>query len=253
MEDNKISTKNTKNELFEANQSLLQELENRSNKSIAQEKNLSNKIETVSKATKTTSQDIIHKISDLKIGINASLDELSKELVSQKEKLDTVQNAISIGSERLTYLYDIQENAETLELLILAQKQKKELFDVDMKSQKQELESEVSGTKLKWKKEKPEYEDAQKKQELSLRQRKKREEEEYQYQITIKKQKYADEYEAQKSSLERELNDKKTQTNLEIARRYEALKSQEDELKVGFNSAPYMSFEVEYDFQTQLF
>lgn len=58
MENNKISTKNTKNEIFDAYQSLLQELENHPNKSIVKEKDLSNKIETVSKASKNTSQDI---------------------------------------------------------------------------------------------------------------------------------------------------------------------------------------------------
>lgn len=149
----------------------------------------------------------------------------------QKEKLETVQSAIRIESERLKDLYDIQENAKTLEVLILAQKQKKELFEVEMQEKKQALDSEMSEKKHAWEKEKLVYENAQKEQEQALKQKRKREEEEYQYQMAIKVKKDADEYEAKKISLERDLGEKHNQAHLDISKKYEDLKKQDDDLK----------------------
>ena len=92
-----ITLKSTKAEMLGAYNKLIKEQENLLNRDRLEEKEDKTKIDKVEKATKNDKKDIIHKIADLKIDINSSLDDLSKNLVEEKIKLEERSEMIENG------------------------------------------------------------------------------------------------------------------------------------------------------------
>lgn len=52
--------------------------------------------------------------------------------MEERQKLETIQNAITIEEKRLTDLYGLSTNADALSALLLTQKELKEQFEKDM-------------------------------------------------------------------------------------------------------------------------
>ena len=226
-----ITPKSTKAEVLGAYNKLIKEQENLLSRDRLEEKEDSTKIDKVAKATKNDKKDIIHKIADLKIDINSSLDDLSKNLVEEKIKLDEIQEAKKIESGNLEDLYEIKTNAKTLEALLISQKKQKEVFEEEIERRKIELERDIADKKIKWDKEQEDHNIQEKEKIRLLKIEKAREEDEYHYKIKIRDQKDKDDYEQKKIKIERELEQKQKQVNDDIGRRLEAIKGQEEELK----------------------
>ena len=228
---NTITPKSTKAEVLGAYNKLIKEQENLLSRDRLEEKEDEAKIDKVVKATKNDKKDIIHKIADLKIDINNSLDDLSKNLVEEKIKLDEIQEAKKIESDNLNDLYEIKTNAKTLEALLILQKKQKEEFEKEIEQRKIELEKDIAAKKLRWEKEQDDHNIQEKEKERLLKIEKAREEDEYQYKIKIRDQKDKDDYEQKKIKIERELEQKQKQVNDDISQRLAAIKGQEEELK----------------------
>lgn len=231
MTKNTITPKSTKAEVLGAYNKLIKEQENLLSRDRLEEKEDEAKIDKVVKATKNDKKDIIHKIADLKIDINNSLDDLSKNLVEEKIKLDEIQEAKKIESDNLNDLYEIKTNARTLEALLISQKKQKEEFEKEIEQRKIELEKDIAAKKLRWDKEQDDHNIQEKEKARLLKIEKAREEDEYQYKIKIRDQKDKDDYEQKKIKIERELEQKQKQVNDDISQRLEVIKGQEEELK----------------------
>lgn len=226
----KPTIKNTKSEILTAYDELLKQVEK--NKSLrAQEQKGQMKSDIVQKASSEGAKDIIHKVTELKIQINETLENLGKNLLNERAKLSDLQEAIAIEQARIKDTHEIMVNANSLEALLLAQKKKKEEFEQWIEAEKEKFRSEMTEKKSTWAKEKREYEELQKdKVELQKKERK-RQEEEYEYQRKILEQKDNDEYQLKKQLLERELEDRKKKLEEEFALRESAISAQEQELK----------------------
>ena len=231
MMKNNITPKSTKAEVLGAYNKLIKEQENLLNRDRLEEKEDESKIDKVVKATKNDKKDIIHKIADLKIDINNSLDDLSKNLVEEKIKLDEIQEAKKIELDSLKDLYEIKTNAKTLEALLILQKKQKEEFEEEIGQRKIELEKEIADKKIKWEKEQEDHCIQEKEKIRLLKIDKAREEDEYHYKIKIRDQKDKDDYEQKKIKIERELEQKQKQVNDDISQRLEVIKGQEEELR----------------------
>lgn len=225
----KPTIKNTKSEILTAYDELLKQVEK--NKSLrAQEQKVQMKSDIVQRASSEGAKDIIHKVTELKIQINETLENLGKNLLNERAKLSDLQEAIAIEQARIKDTHEIMINANSLEALLLAQKKKKEEFEQWIEAEKEKFRSEMAEKKTFWAKEKQEYEQAQKDKVELQKKEWKRQEEEYEYQRKILEQKDNDEYQLKKQLLERELEDRRKKLEEEFALRESAISAQEQEL-----------------------
>jgi hypothetical protein len=226
----KVSSKNNKNEILEAYNALLEEVEGRNDNDRVKTQKRESEKEVVAVAQGNTKSDIIHQIADLKVGIGNSLDELSKKLIIERDKLANLQEASNIATRELEEMHNIVANANSLEALILANRRKQEEFEALKIESQNALQKEMLEKKEAWAKEQQEYALRKKEQEELYKKEIKRQEEEYEYQRKLKEQKDADQYEVNKINLERLLEEKRQKVEKELLEREALLASREQEL-----------------------
>jgi len=236
-----VSVKSTKNEILEAYETLLKQVqEEKANvpKKVQEEKQ---KTEVLTKVSETSHDGIVKNISNLKIALNTSLDQLGSNLAVEFKKLEEIRSAISVEKKNLEDLYSLSANTDSLAAMLLVQKEKREGFDrkmqeeefafsQKMKLEKETFESEIKNIRELWKAEK-QRQDLEEKEYLGeLKKQRKREEDEYSYGLKISRQKEEDAYLSEKLRLEKELSDKKQLFEQEMAKREDLVKSAENEL-----------------------
>jgi hypothetical protein len=237
-----LSTKSTKNEILKAYNDLMKKVETQKEDNPKAEKEKTEKNEIVQKASGHSVDKIIKEIASLKLEIAGSLDKVEDSLLTEFKKLREVQEAIAIEKKQLEDLYGISANADSFAAMILAQKEKKELFEREMAEKKESLENDLSKRKHQleeeieqkraaWAKEKKEKEEERKEQEQDLKKSRVREEEEYAYNLTTKRKKEENEYNAKKSAQEKELGERKAAFEKEIKEREENILAREQEYK----------------------
>jgi hypothetical protein len=225
----KPTSKNTKNEILDAYEEILQELnKTKSNKSDQQKIQANNNI--VEQSTSQNSKDIIHQIATLKLQVNQSLEDLGKDLLAEREKLAYLQKSIELQESHLKAVHDITTNANSLEALLLAQQRKKEEFEEWISSAKDKFTLEMSEKKTLWNKEQQEHELAQKEKKDLQKKEWQRLEEEYNYKQKISKQQDEDQYKQNKLCQERELAEKVKIVEFECVLRESAILAKEQEL-----------------------
>ncbi len=140
-----------------------------------------------------------------------------------------MQQAATEEARILDELYGVQAEADSLAALVQAQKGRRPpsrrrwnneaSFDEDMSEKRQY-----------WKKEQEEFDLAKKERDAQLKKDRLREEEEYSYNLQLARKKDADEYEATKTALEKELSTKKSALEKDWSEREAVLSSREEEL-----------------------
>lgn len=206
----KPSNSNTKAEILKAYDELLKVLQDEKSQNTALRQEIEQKRKTVSNVVEQTkikggaTQSIQH-IREL---LNHQLDKIEDGISKEQEKFEDLQKAISIEKETLENLYKVKAEAESLEALVITNRQAKENLDKEMNERKQALLEQIEETKLGWK----------------------REEEEYQYKIKIQRRNDEDAYKEKKAKLEKDLTDRKTEFEKSISDREKAVAEQEDEM-----------------------
>jgi len=214
-----LSTKNTKNEILDAYNELLEKIQSEKKTDLKVEKDRNEKTETIKNAGMINYESIIKNISELKLQLGNALDSLEDSMVKEFKKLSNLQEAINIETKNIEEIYQIKQNADTLEALLAAQKLKKLDFDDEMNSKK-----------ILWDKEQKEWEAKIKETDEQQKKSKKREEEEYKYNLDISRKKEQDIYHEKKTLLEKELVEKKNAFERSISDREAAIVSKEEEL-----------------------
>ena len=225
-----LSTKNTKNEILAAYDELLQKVQESKTEEPKklQEKQ---KQETIVKhAEGLTYENIVKNLSNLKIELSASLDKLGEQLVTEFKKFEELQQAIQLEKKSLDDLYQLSANADSLSVMLLAQKEKKAQFEEEIAAKRAKFEEEMIQTQLQWKKLQEETLTKQKEEAEAIKKAKQREEEDYQYTLKLTRKKEADLYEEKKSKLEKELAEKKALFEKEFADREAKINNAETEL-----------------------
>ena len=225
-----VGTKNTKNEILAAYEELLQKAQESKTDEPkkVQEKQLQ---ETVLKNAATSSYEgIVKNISNLKIELSSSLDKLGDKFVSEFKKFEELQQAIQLEKKNLEDLYQLSANADSLSVMLLVQKEKKQLYEDEMTNMKLKFEEEMSKIRLQWKKDQEETVQKMKEEAEMLQKNRKREEEDFQYNLKLTRKKESDIYEEEKSKFEKELVDKKAMYDSEFANREATIRNAESEL-----------------------
>jgi len=193
-----ISARSTKQEILDAYNKVLKQLDDQGNMGLQQEKETKENIELVDRAVKSNSnENIIEELVKLKLNINQELNKLSEKIFSEFSRLETIRKAINLEQKHLGELYGIKETANSFAALISAHDKKKK-----------ELEDEIEKETLFWHKKKGNLAEEFDSSKQALEKQRKHEEEEYKYNTELERCREKDAYEMKKTVKEKELFDR---------------------------------------------
>ncbi|NVN91888.1 MAG: hypothetical protein HXX11_14975 [Desulfuromonadales bacterium] len=235
----KLSTTNTKQEMLDAYNDLLTQMESKRESDATPEQKVAEKAvkQVVEVADALTTDGIIRNISDLKVEVGKVLADLSDRLEQEAGRYSSVKRAIAEKESELADIYEIQKAASSLSALIEAQNLKKEEYESDMASRKEALIREIDETRQEWQKEKAQRVAEMKEQEAVEAKKRTREKEEFEYNLQRERQTVRDEFEKEKAGLaeekallDREIALRREQAEREFTEREQAIARQEQEL-----------------------
>ncbi len=228
----KLSLSNTKQEMLEAYQTVLKQLEAQKEAELRPEKKLEEKKtkEVLQVAESLSSEGVAREISNLKIETSKTLAQISDRLEEEVNKFRAVQNAITLKEKELQELYEIEKSAVTLAALIESQNQKREAFESEMAEKKEALSQEIEALRAQREQEKKEYEEEIKERDMIEKKRREREKDDYEYSFKREQKLSKDKFEDEKSKLEKEIQVKKEQMENELKVREKVIADREEEL-----------------------
>lgn len=226
-----VSGKSTKNEILKAYNELLAKIKYEKPLDRQEEGKKEKEGRIVKDASQNSTEKIVKGLAEIKLEIGNSLDTLEERLISEFKKLTELQQAIEIEQKDLENIHEIKVCADGLAALLQAQKEKRLQFEREMEEKKNIFETEMAQKRLQWKKEQDDFELSRKEKDLRLKKEREREEEEYTYALQLKRKKDNDSYEAKRSALEKELNEKRATVERELSDREAFLSSKEKELE----------------------
>lgn len=229
--EQKPSMTNTKAEILAAYTELMKKKEAENSKHPKEEKAEKQKEETVKTATALSAEGIVKGLADMKLNISVSIDKIEDTLLHEFQKLEKLQQAIGYESAYLEELYGIKANADSLAILLTANKEKKQAFETDMEQRKTIFDEIMQEKKQGWDKEQKEREQKWKEEESDRKKVISREEEEYKYAKTLNRKKEEDEYQAKKTAQEKELVEKKQTVEKALEEREKNVAAKEQELE----------------------
>ncbi|MBI4454836.1 MAG: hypothetical protein HY644_02945 [Acidobacteria bacterium] len=231
-EAKKISMTSTKQEMLDAYNTLLKQLQEKRQTELKPEQRVEEKKvrEAIKVADSLSTEGVVKEISSLRLEVGKMLAQLSDRLEEEVHKYQGIQQAFEIKQQELKEVYEIERSAATLAALIEAQRQKQEGFEAEMASRKEALQSEIDMMRAEWKKEK-ELRDLELKEQLAAEaKRREREKEEYQYVFKREQRLTKDSFEDEKARLEKDIALKKEAMEKELAEREKVLSRREEEL-----------------------
>jgi len=166
----------------------------------------------------------------MKIELSSFLDKPGDKFVYEFKKFEELQQAIQIEKKTLEDLYQLSATTDSLSVMLLAQREKKQQYEEEMASLKSKFEEDMAQTRLQWKKQQEETNEKLKEDADTLKKNRLRDEEDYQYTQKLTRKKETDLYEEKKSKLEKDLADKKSSFEKEFAEREAKIKMGESEL-----------------------
>lgn len=227
--EKEISGKNSKSELLEAYNELLEKVKKQSTTDRKIEKETEQKAETVRSASLNSDEKIVKNIADLKLTIGSSLDKIEEALMTEYKKLTQLQESIKIENKNLLELYEITSNAHSLAALVQAQKEKNLQFEQEMDTRQSEFDMMMKERKQLWEKEQKEKEQTSKELALQLNKQSQRQEEDYQYNLLLSRKKEQDAFDAKKETKEKELAEKILTVEKNLAEREQVILTKEKE------------------------
>lgn len=228
---NKPTMSNTKKEILAAYSELLKRKLETEIKHPKEEKAEKQKTEIIKTAGDHSAEGIVKGLAGIKLDIVSSIDKIEESLLKEFQKLKKLQEAIQFESDNLEDLYGIRANADSLAVLIAANREKKAEFEIEMKAKKDDFEENIRGQKREWIKEQKERDEKWKEEDALRKKALKREEEEYQYELITTRKKEEDAYHNKKETQERELIQKRAIVEKELAEREKIVTEKEQELE----------------------
>jgi hypothetical protein len=228
----KLTLSNTKQEMLEAYQTVLKQLEAQRESELKPEKRLEEKKakEVIQVAESLSSEGIAKEISHLKIETGKTLAQISDRLEEEINKFKAVQSAIVLKERELQELYEIEKSAVTLAALVETQNQRRQAFELEMSEKKEALNQEIEALRAEREKEKKEYEEETKERDSLEKKKRDRDKEEYEYSFKREQKLTKDKFEDERAKLEKEVHLKKEQMEAELKLREKAVVEREEEL-----------------------
>lgn len=231
-ESKKLTLTSTKQEMLQAYNALVKELETRQEGELKPEKKIEEKKnrEAVQVAESLMAEGVGKEIAALKLEIGKTLTGIADQLEGEMSRFAAIRNAIAAKEKELAELYEIEKSAMSLAALIEAQNQKRQEFLSEMEEKKGSLRQDIETTRDAWEKEQEDHDAAVKERDASEKKRQAREKEEFDYAFKREQQTSADRFAYEKAKLEKELKDKKEHLEQELSAREAAVAAKEAEL-----------------------
>ena len=154
-----------------------------------------------------TVDSIVKGLADLQLEFGSVINTLAEKLAKENSKLDELNQAIKVGTERLQNLQQIRVVADTIDILNQEHQEKLKILEQDTVSKREVLEKEIAIRRKEWQKEQAGYEEAlQAYNELLVKDRTS-EQEDYQYKLETSQKINTNTYEDLKRKEERELQE----------------------------------------------
>jgi len=224
--------KNTKKEMLEAYDEILQQLKEKRAVELKPEGKIEEKkiTEAVEVTDSLSTEGIVQEVSTLKLEIGRLLGQLSDTLEEEVGKYRQVRQAVEAKEAELQEIYEIEKSALSLAALIEAQHQKRQQTEAELAARKEELTQEIGTLRTEWGKEKQVHVAEIKERDADERKRREREKEEYVYAFQREQQLAREQFEDEKARLERETTYRREQMEKELADREKAVVEKETEL-----------------------
>ncbi len=231
-EPKKLSMTSTKQEMLEAYQGVLKQLQEKDATELKPEKKLEEKKqqEAVQVALALSSDGASREIANLKLEIGKMLTQISDKLDDEVSKFRKIEEAVRIKEKELEEFYAIERSALSLAALIEAQNRKQEEFESKMASDKERLTQEIENTRSRWAEEKQLREAGAKEWDAAEKKRRDREREEFDYGFNRDRKLAIEGLEDQKARLEKEIATKRASADEELAAREKNIIEKETEL-----------------------
>jgi hypothetical protein len=228
----KLSLSSTKQEMLEAYNAVLKQLEAQREGELKPEKRLEEKKakEVIQVADSLSSEGVSKEIGNLKMEMGKVLAQISDRLEDEIGKFRAVQGAIAVKEKELQELYEIEKSAMTLAALIESQNQKRQAFEAEMAEKKETLTQEIETLRGQRDQAKKEYEEETKERDSAEKKRRDREKEDYDYAFKREQKLAKDKFEDEKAKLEKEIQTKKDQMESELKAREKVIVEREEEL-----------------------
>jgi hypothetical protein len=260
-----ISTKSTKEQILAAYNEVSSKLLEKQLATPQEQKKQEEKQKIVTDAVNHSADALLTDLSTLKSKTIKQIDSLSEQLLCEFQLLTNLREAIAVEQKHLEELYQINETANTLSVLLQAQERQKEQFKLEMEQAKQAFTQEMQLQKSQLQEQKIRAEQEYKEQKDTLEKTRKREAEEYSYTLELKRRKEADEYNNKKLLLDKELSDlkdnllKREADLVEKEKSYDSLKFQVEQIPFQIKEAVTNAEELlrsqmaqQYEFEKQL-
>jgi hypothetical protein len=228
----KLSLSNTKQEMLEAYNVALKQMEAQREAELKPEKKIEEKKakEVIQVAESLSTEGVAKEISNLKIEASKTLAQISDRLEEEVNKFRAIQSAISLKEKELRELYEIEKSAVTLAALIESQNQKRQAFEIEMAEKKEALSQEIEALRAQRDQERKEYEEEIKERDMTEKKKREREKDDYEYSFKREQKLTKDKFEDEKSKLEKEIQVKKEQMESELKEREKVVAEKEEEL-----------------------
>jgi hypothetical protein len=220
-----VAVKDSKQQLMQAfQQIIIQRKKLESKIATKQEEAEKAKSQEILQAASTYTVDSIVKgLADLQLEFGSILNGLSEKLAQENFKLDELNRAIEIETQRLQELQQIRVVADTLDILSQEHQEKLKTLEQDTISKREALEKEITIRRKEWQKEQAEYEEKLQAYNNLLAKDRQQEQEEFQYILENTRKINTDSYEAIKRQQQREIQENSQNKDRDWAQREKIL------------------------------
>lgn len=228
----RLSMASTKQEMLEAYQVLLKQLQEKEKTELRPEEEIEKKKkkEVVEIADALSPDGVVKAANELKLEMGKTLAQLSERLEEEVARFRKVKEAVEVKESELEEIFGIQKAAQSLAALLETQNRKRQEFEKENETlrQTQDKDRELYEAKIK-------------ERDAEEARRRQREKEEYEYAFKREQLLNKNKVEDEKLKLEKELFSKKETIEKQLAERERLLAEKEDkfaELQKKVDSFP---------------
>ncbi|MEW6492525.1 MAG: hypothetical protein AB1589_08450 [Cyanobacteriota bacterium] len=245
----KPSDRNTKAEILEAYEELIQEKksietqfkqlqkENKDKSPAVSSNNLQQPVAAMNQKL-VVSDKMVHTIDSivkLQAGFGSAVSELSEKLTSEAAKLEELQRSVTEESQQLKELHNLEDIKEdTLDTLIQSYENSSKAFEEEISQRREALEQEIQELRKAWEKEQEEHKRSIKERNEEHSKTRQRDAEEYEYDLELRRSLDRDKYEQKQKGLYKQLEEAKQEQEKKWNEREKAIAEREhkfEELK----------------------
>ncbi|MCA1992384.1 MAG: hypothetical protein LDL41_10150 [Coleofasciculus sp. S288] len=242
----KPSEKNTKAQILEAYDTLLEERkalevqvkqlqkEQKNKPPVVSDKN-NHQSSTAMNQQPAVQDKMIYTIDSLvklQLGFGSAVSELSERLTSEAAKLEELQRSVTEETQQLKELHDVEDIKEdTLDSLIQTYEDNSKAFQEEINQSREALDQEIQELKKAWEKEQEEHKRQIKERNDEQSKIRQRDAQEYDYELALRRSLDNEAYEQQQKSLYKQLEETKQTQEKQWTEREKAIAEREQKFE----------------------